>query len=79
MARRKTVIRSQAFSLEGEVESKFEFALAALFDTLGQKIVTRFSLPVEVELKFKRVNWDGHIEATLSGDLLPLEGRSYGD
>ena len=80
MARRRTVIKSQVFPLETSGrDDKFKFALAALFDVLGERIVDEYSLPVEVRFTFQREDWDGWIEVSLSGNLLPKRGRGYGD
>ena len=80
MARRRTVIKSQVFPLETSGrDDKFKFALAALFDVLGERIVDEYSLPLKLEITFHRKDWDGWIEASLSGLLLPKRGRGYGD
>ena len=83
MARRRAMIKSPPFSLDSPSRDEhFKQVLAALFDELGKRIVDEYSLcprSVEIELSFHREGWDGWIEASLSGLLLPRRGRGYGD
>ena len=80
MARRRTVIKSSPFPLDvPKRDELFELALAQVLDAVGTKALAEFSLPVKLEITFHRKDWDGWIEASLSGLLLPKRGRGYGD